>query len=124
MVLWQVVEHCGPSTGTAIIHVAAPPAELAVDDTTYSVASLWATPVACELKPGRHRLRMLREGRVCYDEEFSLAPGEEKVLAAWDGGIGGRTPDVADRTQGGAGSRTRRPSHEADPWRRWEAGRR
>jgi hypothetical protein len=96
VILWQVVERCGSHSGQVIIHVAMPPACVVVDGADYDVADLWESPVACDLRPGRHQVRMLRNGRVVYREEFTLGAGEERILTAWDGYTDGRSPRPAD----------------------------
>jgi hypothetical protein len=83
MILWQVAERCGATDGQAIVHVALPQVYVTVDDAMYWVESSWEAPIVCALRPGRHQLRMLRNGRVLYREEFTLAAGEERVLTAW-----------------------------------------
>ena len=95
-ILWQVAAHSGPSTGWAIVHVSTPDVVVTVDEATYPVESLWTTPVVFELRPGRHTVRMLRADRVLYEEEFSVIPGEETILSAWDGYKDGRSPRRAD----------------------------
>jgi hypothetical protein len=84
LVLWQVAEHAGPSKGTAVIHVAIPNADLKVDDDSYRVADPRQSPLVCELKPGPHSIRLLRDGQVLYREEFDVAAGKDIVLVAWD----------------------------------------
>jgi hypothetical protein len=96
MILWQVVEHCDSSNGQVIIHVAMPPARVVVDGASYDVENLWETPIVCDLRPGRHQVWMLRNGRVLYREEFTLGAGEERILTAWDGYTDGRSPKPAD----------------------------
>jgi hypothetical protein len=85
MILWQVAEHSGSTNGQVIVHVTMLQVHVEVDDATYWVESLGETPIVCDLGPGRHQMRMLRNGRVLYQEEFTLAAGESRVLAAWDG---------------------------------------
>ena len=96
VVLWQVVEHCGPTTGRAIVHVTKVHVDVTVDEDTYPVESIWITPIVCELSPGRHTVRTLQEGRILYEEQFTLKPGEEIILTAWDGYRDGRSPPRAD----------------------------
>jgi hypothetical protein len=36
------------------------------------------------LRPGRHELRMKRQGRVLHEESFLVRPGDSTVLIAWD----------------------------------------
>jgi hypothetical protein len=92
IILWRVALAVGPSTGRAIIHVWAAPAEVVVDDAVYHVEDLYQTPVVCELRPGPHTARVLRDGRVLYREEFGILAGEDNVLAAWDQYDDGRSP--------------------------------
>ena len=65
IILWYVVEHCGSTNGQAIVHVSMPEVDVTVDDATYRVESLRESPIVCELRPGRHTVRMLRYGRTC-----------------------------------------------------------
>jgi hypothetical protein len=97
VILWQVAEHSGPSAGRAIVHVVTPRVDLTVDETTYQVESIWMSPIVCELRPGRHTVRMFREGRLLYEEDFLLKAGEEMILTAWDGYKDGRSPPQAGR---------------------------
>lgn len=96
IVLWHVAEHCGATRGRAIVHVAVPRVDLMVDEVRYSVDSLWETPIVCDLRPGRHTVQMLRNGRVLYREEFTIGGGEEIVLSAWDGYDDGRSARSRD----------------------------
>ncbi len=91
-ILWQVSLRCGAMTGQAVVHVSMPNVVIAVDDATYWVETLWETPIVCDLPPGRHTVRMHRSGRVVYEEEFTLATGQEVILSAWDGYDDGRSP--------------------------------
>jgi hypothetical protein len=84
-IFWQVGSHCGSMKAVAYVHVATLGVDVTVDDQTYRVESLWETPIVCELRPGRHLLRMLRSGRVLFEQEFALDPGQEIVLTAWEG---------------------------------------
>jgi hypothetical protein len=81
-ILWEVAIHCGPPRGTIYVHVSGGYGDLEVDDATYRVRSLLESPVVCELEPGRHSMRMLRDGAVVFEDEFSLDPGEEIVMTA------------------------------------------
>jgi hypothetical protein len=84
LVLWQVAIHSGPPNGIAYIHVQEPGVELLVDDLEYHVESLQDTPITCELPPGKHVLRMERNGKTLFTEEFTLRSGDEVVLTAWE----------------------------------------
>jgi hypothetical protein len=83
-ILWQVGAHSGPPNGTAYVHVTTPQVDVTVDDEAYHVETLEDSPLVCELRPGKHRLRMTRKGQTLYEEKFILRPGEELVLTAWD----------------------------------------
>jgi hypothetical protein len=92
VILWRVAAHVGPVTGTAVVHVSTAPVEVGVDDDVYRVPTLYLSPVVCELKPGRHTVRMMRDGRVLYREEIRILAGEDLVLAVWDQSADGRSP--------------------------------
>ena len=83
VVLWQVAIHSGPPTGIAYIHVLATGVEVLVDDLGYHVESLQDSPIKCELRPGKHVLRMEQTGKTLFTEEFTLRAGEEVILTAW-----------------------------------------
>jgi hypothetical protein len=83
-ILWQVVEHCGPAKGVAYVHVGKSEVNVTVDNETYWVEKQWDTAIVCELRPGRHVLRMLQSGRVLFEQEFRLDSGQEVVLIAWE----------------------------------------
>ena len=83
-ILWQVAMHSGPPNGTAYIHVASDQVDVKVDKTTFHVVSRWDVPIVCELRPGKHTLQMTRNGKMLYEEEFSLNAGGEVVLTAWE----------------------------------------
>jgi hypothetical protein len=83
-ILWYVAVHCGPQNGIAYVHVSTPNVEVMVDDVEYHVETLWETPLVCELSPGPHRLRMIRNGKTVFEDGFSLGVGKELVLVAWD----------------------------------------
>jgi hypothetical protein len=96
VILWQVVEQCGPNQGKVIVHVTKARVDVTIDEATYPVGSIWMNPIVCELPPGRHTVRMLQAGRVLYEEPFNLKAGEEIILTAWDGYNDGRSPPQAD----------------------------
>jgi hypothetical protein len=66
------------------VHVSDGYGDLNVDDATYHVRSLEEIPIVCKLEPGTHVVTMSRDGRMVYHEEFSLHPGEELVVCAWE----------------------------------------
>jgi hypothetical protein len=84
LILWQVVIHIGPQYGIAYVHVPKPNVDVMVDDANYHIDTVWDTPIVCELSPGAHILRMRRDGRVVYEENFSLGVGQEIVLTAYE----------------------------------------
>ena len=81
VVLWQVAEHTGPSHGQAIIHVANKHVDVTVDRDAYRIEDLSESPIVCELRPGHHTVRMSRDGKDLYQEDFVVAAGEDTVLA-------------------------------------------
>jgi hypothetical protein len=85
VILWQVALHTGARKGQAVVHVSLPEVEVTVDDARYWVETLWDTPIVCDLRPGRHTVRMSRNGRIVYEETFTIAAGQEVILTAWDG---------------------------------------
>ncbi len=84
-ILWEVALHCGSPQGTVYVHVSAGECDVTVDDATYHIKTLWETPIVRELEPGSHIVRMSRDGLVVFEQEFSIAAGEELVMSAWEG---------------------------------------
>jgi hypothetical protein len=95
VILWQVSLRSGGSQGQAIVHVATLPVEITVDEASYWIETPWDTPIVCHLRPGRHKVRMVRGGRVVYEEEFNIAAGQEIILTAWDASDEDRSPKQA-----------------------------
>ena len=83
-ILWQVAAHSAPRQGQAIVHVTALDVEVAIDEAAYRVATLRDSPIVCPLGPGHHRLQLTGRGRILFEQEFTLDPGEEIILAAWE----------------------------------------
>ena len=54
------------------------------DHGRYRIATIYDSPVEFELRAGRHKLQMIRNSRVVYEEYFSLDAGEQTVLIAWE----------------------------------------
>jgi hypothetical protein len=96
IILWRVALHVGPHTGRAVVHVSITPVDVAVDEDVYRVPTPYLSPVVCELKPGRHSVRMIRDGRVLYREDVQILAGEDYVLAAWDQSHDGAGPGRVD----------------------------
>ncbi len=96
VILWQCAERADSPKGRAIVHVATLPADLVIDQDVHRVEDLSRSPIVCALRPGRHGARLLREGRVLYEEEFLVRAGEEVILTAWDGYRDGRSPGRGD----------------------------
>ena len=84
-ILWQVAKHCGPCKGIVYVHVAKPRVSVAVDAQTHWVETMWETPIVRELEPGSHTLRMFDDGRVVFEQEFTIDAGQELVLIACEG---------------------------------------
>jgi hypothetical protein len=83
-ILGMVARICGPRDGVAYVHVSTPGVDVKVDDLAYRVESSWDTPIVCALPPGLHVLRMYRNGTLLYEQEFTIEPGMELVLCAWE----------------------------------------
>ena len=77
------------------MHVSTTPVLVSIDDAIYRVESLYESPVVRELRPGGHVVRMLRDGRVLYQEEFQINASEDTVLAVWDQTDVGHGPGAA-----------------------------
>jgi hypothetical protein len=84
LVLWQVAQHSGATRGTAIVHVFESHVVVSLDDRDYPVNTVYESPLLCEVRAGRHVLKLKRGDRVVYNEEFSVEAGQEVVLTAWD----------------------------------------
>jgi hypothetical protein len=84
MILWQISLHGSSQHCVAYVHVSMPNVDVTVDGVEYHVASLWESPIVCDLRPGRHTLRMYRSGQVLFEEPFTLRSDEQVVLVAWD----------------------------------------
>src|SRR5206468_141581 len=54
------------------------------DGRPYPAATWRDAPIVCELRGGWHELQMWRGGRLVYEENFRVRPGEDVVLTAWD----------------------------------------
>ena len=81
VVLWQVAEHTGPSHGQAIIHITNKHVDVMIDRDAYRIDDLSESPIVSELRPGHHTVRMSRDGKDLYQEDFVVAAGEDTVLA-------------------------------------------
>ena len=81
VVLWQVAEHTGPSHGQAIIHISNQHLDVTIDRDAYRIEHPSESPIVCALRPGHHTVRLSREGKDLYQEEFVVTAGEDTVLA-------------------------------------------
>ena len=82
--LGWIVEHAGPPSGRAVVHVTESDVTVQVGGNTYEFAERPLEPIVCELRPGKHELTMTRDGRVLYEQTFRIRRGESVVLTAWD----------------------------------------
>jgi hypothetical protein len=94
-IFWQVITHSGIVNGTVYVHVSNPQVDVTIDDFSYRVETAWERPIVCELSPGFHTVRMLRNLQTLFEEDFTLAPGQEVVLTAWDQANQERAPSAA-----------------------------
>jgi hypothetical protein len=83
-VLGHVAGQAGPQQCQAVIHVTEADVDVWVDGMAFRVGSWRDSPVLCPLAPGRHELRMTRDGRTLYQEAFTLRGNDDVVLTAWD----------------------------------------
>jgi hypothetical protein len=83
-VFWETAERSGGETSEIVVHVMAEAVEVIVDDSRFWVAERLQQPIVSQLRPGRHELRMIRDGRVVYEEPFVVERGQDRVLTAWD----------------------------------------
>lgn len=81
--LWWVAAHAGPTTGTAIVHVAEPHVVVSVGGRIFQVEDDVFSPLICDLPAGEHRLLVTRGEAVLLEETFTVRGGEDRVLAAW-----------------------------------------
>jgi hypothetical protein len=82
-VFWQVAVHAGPQQSEAVVHVVEQDVDVIIDDSVYEIERLRTTPIIHPVVAGPHILRMLRDGRVLYEERFVVERGEDIVLTAW-----------------------------------------
>jgi hypothetical protein len=54
-----------------------------IDDLSFWIDRKLEEPIVCQLRSGRHRLRMIRYGQVLYEEGFTVEREQDKVLTAW-----------------------------------------
>jgi hypothetical protein len=82
VVLWQTAENVGPANSEVVVHVAEGRVEVFIDDLRFWIEHPLDEPIVCQLRSGRHQLRMIRSGQVLYEEEFTVERGRDKVLTA------------------------------------------
>jgi hypothetical protein len=78
------VLHAGPRDCEVVVHVTEVGVTVKIDGWVYPVDPTPGAPIVCELQPGNHTLTMDRGDRSLYREEFTLSPGEHRVLTAHD----------------------------------------
>ena len=84
VVLWQTADNSGSAESEVCIHVAADDVEVLVDDESFRIKSRLQEVIVCRLRPGRHELRMMRDGQLLYEETFTVERGRDVVLTAWE----------------------------------------
>jgi hypothetical protein len=92
VILTQVASRVGPHHGRATVHVMTAPVNVLIDDSAFRVDSVFEPAIACELRPGRHSLRMIQDGRVLFLEEFAIAADQDIILVCTDQSGDGRHP--------------------------------
>jgi hypothetical protein len=84
-ILWFVVVHSGSPACRAYVHVPQMDVDVVMDEVDrYHIATIYDSPVEFELRDGRHKLQLIRDSRIVYEEYFSLDAGEQTVLIAWE----------------------------------------
>jgi hypothetical protein len=83
-VFWPTAENCGSESSEVVVHVSAEGVEVLVDHSRFWIAERLQHPIVCQLRPGMHELRMIRDGRVVYEEVFVVERGQDRILTAWD----------------------------------------
>lgn len=69
--------------GGVIVHVMEPNVDLLIDGYAYRIEEQRFDPIVKELTAGKHKIEMIRENQVLFEEDFDLQGGEEKVLTAY-----------------------------------------
>jgi hypothetical protein len=84
-IFWFVYTHSGSPSCIACVHVQRPDVDVVIDEVArYHIATIYDSPVEFELRAGRHKLQMMRNSQVVYEQYFSLDAGEQTVLVAWE----------------------------------------
>jgi hypothetical protein len=84
VVLWETADHAGFAESEVVIHVAADDVEVLVDEEVFRINTALKEVIVCQLRPGRHELRMMRGGQLLYEETFTVESGRDVVLTAWE----------------------------------------
>jgi hypothetical protein len=83
-VLWPAAETACTTECEAVVHVMERQVQVIIDDEVFWIEDETVGPLVCSLRPGQHSMRVVRDSRVIQEEEFSLQPGQQGVLTAWD----------------------------------------
>ena len=84
VVFWQTADRVTRRDSGVVVHVLQDRADLMIDGQEIPYTFGLQTPVVYDLPRGHHDLRMYLQGELVYQEEFTLARGEERVLFAWN----------------------------------------
>ena len=84
VVLPVVAQKADTRVYQTVVHVMEVGVDVWIDGMAYRVEDPQDSPIVCELRPGRHTLRMARSGRVLYEEIFTIRTDLDTVLTAWD----------------------------------------
>ena len=84
VVLWPTVKDVGTEDSEVVVQVMEKHVQILIDDQIYWVDEENERPIVCQIQPGRHVMRVLRQGNLIQEVEFSLQPGQQGVLTAWD----------------------------------------
>jgi hypothetical protein len=72
----------GVPYGKVLVYVSEQPSTLTVDRQHYSITPQMSYPLVCELAPGRHVLRLERNGARIYEQAFTVEARREQTIFA------------------------------------------
>src|SRR6516164_11683346 len=84
VIFWHITHHVPPRRGKAIVHVSQADVVLIVDQSNYRVPTSAESPIVCYLEPGKHKAQVWRHGVLLGEEHFTVEPGRERVIPAFD----------------------------------------
>ncbi len=81
----QVARHSAEPEGQVVVHLVDVGVEVSVDEEeARPVDNFMELPLVFDLHPGKHRLRLWRDGTMIDDQECQVEPGRDVVMALLD----------------------------------------